>query len=131
MTSGFTGGTGYPDWERVVTLVADPLVRDYQNPAPSSISYGPFLVGAFPTVRVACTPGGTNAPVAVTLEWYADQALTQPVGAYGWTTDFESVVLDAVANVGPWLLVTVGNSFNDNHLTTLTVVTATTANAFD
>lgn len=128
MVAGFASGTGYPDFERVTTLVTDPLVYEVINPVLATQSYGPFYVGTFPTLIVSADPAvSATAQYQVFLQWFADEALADQVGNFVWSPDNEYPLHDAIANVGPWVKVTVFNPSAPNALTLILSVVATVA----
>jgi hypothetical protein len=106
----FASGTGYPDFTRLSTTIADPLVKQVLTPIPAtSPSFGPFFVGGFASLYVSAAIQLTVSEFGLTFAWYADETLVYVIGETGYITFNEIPIIDAFSNIGPWLTVTLNN----------------------
>lgn len=93
---------GFPDWQRntpaqnVIYLLLNTQVNGFTN-------YGPFFCGYSPATRIFVDQ--TNKNISVLVFWFADKALTQPLGQQEIVTQVNSNIDTAVSNQGPWFII--------------------------
>lgn len=102
-----TQGTGYPDWTRVSTVVSDLVVDEIGVTVGASPEYGPFYVGAFPTLRVLLGAFLRAKTTYLQVAWYATGTKLRGVGEFVWSVSETASINDAVACLGPYVVIRV------------------------
>lgn len=102
-----TTGQGYQDFQRTSQQVGVALVNVANAQATPVKVYGPFNVGVWAALAIYLTTNNSPSQYTLTLDWFADEAMTQPCGTWTWTASQGADIGDQAINLGPWVRFTV------------------------
>jgi hypothetical protein len=93
---------GFPDFQRQ-TPAQSTIFLQFNQAINAPLNQGPFFCGYQTSTRVALE--ATNKNVSILLFWFADKALSQPLGQQEIVVQTNAEIDTAVSNMGPWVLV--------------------------
>jgi hypothetical protein len=99
---------GFPDYQASSNTTGPPIANQaafsLSNATPFNAS-GP--VASWASSRIRVFPSGSGQGCTVTVTYYADAALTQPVGSYQWIIAAPSALAVVTENLGPFVNINV------------------------
>lgn len=101
---------GYPDFSRVSQSVGDPFVANYGGAHVAGEVDGPFYVGIWPAISLQFISFTAATRYRVILDYFFDQAMTQPAGSITYQGAYPYRFNDTVPQLGPWMRVSVDGS---------------------